>query len=290
MPDEVDVPSGESADDGGANGQITQLVAAYLDGKEIGERSRASLVASITGLSIQHARKRLAPNGPPWVVSELGKIAQHFGDRLGTLLAPIGSGPGPQETEVCEIEFDGRWYGAQAKVGVICAASKPGELVAVRHGQRWRIMPMEKVPQGAQAHEVTHINLFPKPSQNIRVAVLDDDASLARSLRDDLIGGGFSVTAFNSEEQFSGWLHHFDVFIIDFVLGAGKTATDLVQKIRDIKPDAPIVLLTGHAREAVSSEIASVVEMHRVEVLEKPAQIMILQSLITGRTQERRLP
>jgi ActR/RegA family two-component response regulator len=288
MPNEVDIPSDDSADDG-INRQITELVIAYLDGKEVGERSRASMIATITGLSIQHARRRLAPNGPPWVVSELGKIAQYFGDSLATLL----SGTGPDTScsgEVCEIELEGRWYGAQARVEAVASAPKVGELVAVRHGHRWRLTPIEKVPAGSEAHQVAHVSLFPRPSQNIRVAVLDDDASLARSLRDDLIGGGFSVTAFNSEEQLSGWLHHFDVFIIDFVLGSGKTASDIVQKIRDIKPDAPIVLLTGHAREAVSSEIANAVEMHRVEVLEKPAQIMILQSLIAGRSLERRLP
>jgi CheY-like chemotaxis protein len=289
MSSELDTPSGDSADDGGANRQITELVVAYLDGKEVGERSRASLVASITGLSIQHARRRLAPNGPPWLVSELGKIAQYFGDSLAALLSGIGP-DALRDGEVCEIELDGRWYGAQALVGMAAVTSKVGELVAVRHGHRWRLMPIEKVPVGIEAFAVAHVSLFPRPSQNIRVAVLDDDASVAKSLRDDLIGGGFSVTAFNSEEQFSGWLHHFDVFIIDFVLGSGKTAADIIQKIRDLKPDAPIILLTGHAREAVSSEIANVVEMNRVEVLEKPAPIMILQSLIAGRSQERRLP
>lgn len=289
MSSEVDTPIGDSADDSGVNRQITEQVVAYLDGKDVGERGRASLIASATGLSIQHARRRLTANGPPWLVSELGKIAQYFGDSLATLLSGIGP-DASRNGEVCEIEIEGRWYGAQAQVEAIASTSKAGELVAVRHGHRWRLMPIEKVPTGGEARKVAHVSLFPKPSQNIRVAVLDDDASLAKSLRDDLIGGGFSVTAFNAEDQLSGWLHQFDVFIIDFVLASGKTASDIVQKIRGIKPDAPIILLTGHAREAVSSEIANVVEMHRVEVLEKPAQIMILQSLIAGRTQERQLP
>ncbi len=288
MSNDDTVAHADSGDD--AHQQITAMVIAYLDGKDVPERGRGALISEVTGLSIQHARKRLTPNGPPWVVDELGKIARHFGDGLSDLLpfastdAKLGNG------QSCEIEIAGHWYGAQARVHGMTDGCRPGQMVAVRHHDRWRLVASEQVPPGTAAYEATHIALYPKPSQNIRVAILDDDVSVAKSLRDALIEGGFSASAFSFEGQLSDRLAEFDVFIIDFVLGEGKNACSIVEKIRGIKPLAPIALLTGHAREAASIEIAGLVRAHRVEVHEKPAQIIILESMIAGRLQERRTP
>ncbi|RUP35388.1 MAG: hypothetical protein EKK45_01180 [Curvibacter sp.] len=274
------------AHDSGTNRQVTEMVITYLDAKGVAERSRATVVAKATGLTVQHARRRLGPDGPPWVVSELGKITQYFGDKLASLL-PLLSACSDVDVEPCEIELAGHWYGAMAEVGEIARGCKAGELVAFRHNHRWRLVPLEQVPSGVDGHKVTRITVLPKPSQNIRVAILDDDASVANSLRDALSEGGLSATAFGLEERLAERLMQFDVFVIDFILGSSTTASAIVEKVRSAKPSALIVLLTGHAREDASSEIANLVRAHALHVLEKPAQIMILESLIDAHMQER---
>lgn len=287
MPIEGDVDH-KLTDDDPTHREITALVIAYLDRKGVSKTSRGSLVAEITGLSPQHARRRLTLDGPPWLVSELGKIARYYGETLAELLPTLGTSEAARDLQTCEIRFADRWYAAQALVGNLAKQCKPGEIVAFRHGHRWRLAPIEAVPSGSDAHEVSNIGLLPKPSQNIHVAILDDDDSVATSLREALVGRGFSVATFASEDLLAQRCAHFDVFIIDFVLGAGKTASAIVDKVREDHPLAPIVLLTGHAREAGSSEIATLVRSHGVEVQEKPAQVDILESLIESRLQDRR--
>ncbi|MGQ0597134.1 helix-turn-helix domain-containing protein [Aquabacterium sp.] len=287
MPIDGDVDH-KPTDEDPTHREITTLVIAYLDSKGVSKTSRGSLVAEITGLSPQHARRRLTPEGPPWLVSELGKIARYYGETLSELLPTLGTSEASRELQTCEIQFAERWYAAQALIGGLAKQCKPGEIVAFRHGHRWRLVPREDVPAGSDAHEVANIGLLPKPSQHIHVAILDDDDSVATSLREALAARGFSVTAFASEELLAQQCLQFDVFIIDFVLGAGKTASAIVDKVREGHPLAPIVLLTGHAREAGSSEIATLVRSHGVEVQEKPAQVDILESMIESRLQDRR--
>lgn len=287
MPTEGDADY-KPTDDDPAHREITMLVIAYLDSKGVSKASRASLVAEITGLSPQHARRRLTLDGPPWVVSELGKIARYYGETLAELLPTLGASEASRVLQACEIQFGERWYAAQALIGGPARQGKPGEIVAFRHEHRWRLVPIEEVPSGSEPHEATNIGLLPKPSQNIHVAILDDDDSVATSLREALVGRGFSVTTFASEEVLAQRCAQFDVFIIDFVLGAGKTASSIVDKVKEDRPSAPIVLLTGHARESSSSEIANLVRSHGVEVQEKPAQIDILESMIESRLPDRR--
>lgn len=270
--------------------EVTAQVIAYLDAKGVGERNRVSLIADITGLSVAQARRRLGPEGPTWTVEELVRVAQHHGDQLADVLVGADIGQGVDASQHCEIEIAGGLYGVQARIGSVATERKPSELVAVPNAHRWRLMPFADVIEGADCHEVTDLRLLPKLTQNIRVAILDDDASVAEALRDALVGGGLSAVAFASDEQLIERFAAFDVFIIDFVLAAGRTASSIIERIRGAKPKAPIIVLTGHAREAASGEIASLVRTFGVDVQEKPAQIMILESLIESRSDGWRQP
>lgn len=263
--------------------EITSRVISFLDGKGVPERGRVALIAEITGLSLVQARRRLTPQGPPWVVDELGALAEFYGEPLGSFLGLSGSASRSEAGQPCEIELAGVWYGARALIGKKVTPHSGSEIMAVRHETRWRLMPASCVPPKVVCHEVSGIQLLPKASQNIRVAVLDDDLSLAESLREALANADFSATAFASQEDLSSHLSEFDVFIIDFVLAPGKTASAIIEKIRAEKGQAPIIVLTGHARDAGNSEIAQLVRSFGVDVQEKPAEIILLISLIERR-------
>ena len=271
----------DQAQDTAVHREITARVLAYLDKKGIPERGRVSHVAEITGLSSVQARRRLTPQGPPWVIDELAKLASFYGESLGQFLG--GAHSEVARAEVAEIEIAGTWYGAAVQLGKAVAAQPNRDLVAVRIGQRLKLMQARDAVADAVCHEVLSMKVFPKASQNIRIAILDDDLMLAESLRGELVEADFSATAFGSEDDLAKHLPDFDAFIIDFVLAPGRTASTLVESIRRQSPQAPIIVLTGHARDASNREIANLVRTFAVDVQEKPADVVLLLSLIEGR-------
>lgn len=272
--------------DGGSWGQpeMSARVNAYLEAKGVRERSRASMVAEITGLSVPWARQRLKPDGQPWLVGELGKLCHYFGDELADFFAG-GVAASNDEAHSCEIEIGGRWYASKARIGGVTSERAPGTLVGVQEAQRWMIVPAEAVRADQPCHEVSDVQLHTKPSFNVVVGILDDDLALAEGLRDDLRAADYSSEAFAAEDQLLEEVARFDVFILDFLLAPGRTASSLVGKIRVAKPHAPIIVLTGHARDSGNNELATLIRNQGVDVMEKPAEVAILVSMM-----ERRLP
>ncbi|WP_230181418.1 helix-turn-helix domain-containing protein [Aquabacterium sp. CECT 9606] len=261
---------------------ITRQMAAYLEGRGVPERKQASFVSEVTGLSMAQARRRLG-EGPGWLIEEIILIVQHFEDSISTFFGATPLAKTPSANTACEMRIGDTWYGARAVIRKLVERPKVGQLVALRGAPRWKI-----IPYTAGAHspseeffEVADLTVLPKPSENVYVAVLDDDVSVASAVRDALNAGGFTAKAFSSEAELAPELDDFDVYIIDFLLGPGKeTASALVKGIRAKKPSAPILLLTGQARETLRAEIANLVSTFDVEIHEKPAQLMILESVI----------
>lgn len=261
---------------------ITRQMAAYLEGRGVPERKQASFVSEVTGLSIVQARRRLG-EGPGWLIEEIILIVQHFEDSISTLFGSATPVKASSTKTACEVRIGDTWYGARALIRKPVGQPKVGQLVALRGAPRWKIIPYAGGAHspGEEFFEVADLDVLPKPTENIYVAVLDDDVSVASAVRDALNAGGFTAKAFSSEAELAPELDDFDVYIIDFLLGPRKeTASALVKDIRAKKPSAPILLLTGQARETLRAEIANLVSTFDVEIHEKPAQLMILESVI----------
>lgn len=270
--------------------QLIERLNGYLRNKGIADRNRAALVAEVVGLSALQARRRMSPTGPGWNFDELAALAAHFGDPLVALLpldALNGSGGPGGEALPCEIEVAGRWYAATARVGGQAVRPKLGELVAVEDARRWRLLPVEQVAPGTPHFAVSDVRLLPQPSHNTWIAILDDDLSMAESLRQALLAEGYVAEAFADEAPLVERAVRYDAFIIDFVLSPGQTAAASVERIRKAKPHAPIIVLTGHARDESTGEIAALARSFGVDIQEKPAQIVVLTSLIDGKLASR---
>jgi FixJ family two-component response regulator len=79
------------------------------------------------------------------------------------------------------------------------------------------------------------------------VAIVDDDQSLRRSLRNLLESAGFRVTAFASAEELlkSSSGETFDCLVLDLRLD-GMSGFDLLQRLADTGSRIPVIILTAH--------------------------------------------
>lgn len=260
---------------------ISLCIARYLLAKGVPERKQATLVADITGLSIKQARLKLGA-GPAWSVDESMELAAHFGDGLVEIFA-VSNDKVSRGQQVCEVQVEGKAYAAMASVGASAIGdAKPDDLVACRSAGRWRVLPMRKVDSGVEdALKIVSLKVLCSANSGVRIAVLDDDLTVALSVRDAFASEGFSVAAYEYAADLERDINKFDVFIIDFFLGE-ETATRLIETIREAKPGNPVLVLTGRAREdaSVDAEIARLIRLSKVQVHEKPAQVQYMQSAI----------
>jgi FixJ family two-component response regulator len=79
------------------------------------------------------------------------------------------------------------------------------------------------------------------------VSVVDDDASLRRSVRNLLTSAGFTVQAFSSAEEFleSPQRTNTGCLVLDLRMG-GMSGLDLLKHLRATGWGIPVVILTAH--------------------------------------------
>jgi len=84
------------------------------------------------------------------------------------------------------------------------------------------------------------------------VAVVDDDASLRRSVRNLLMSVGFQVEAFASAEQFLEAPQRGSIgcLVLDLRL-TGMNGLDLLRHLGSIGSQIPVIILTAHGDDEV---------------------------------------
>jgi FixJ family two-component response regulator len=80
------------------------------------------------------------------------------------------------------------------------------------------------------------------------VSIVDDDASLRRSLRNLLMSAGFSAETFESAEVFleSGSLDNTGCLVLDLRM-PGMGGLGLLKRLADSGARIPVIILTAHA-------------------------------------------
>jgi DNA-binding response OmpR family regulator len=124
------------------------------------------------------------------------------------------------------------------------------------------------------------------PADSITVLAVEDDPTVLMVLEDDLADRGYSVvSARNSGEALhilGSEAYSVDVLIADIRLGSGIDGWEIARCAREIKPDLPIIYVTGDSyrdfdRESVSGGV----------VLKKPFSLIELavriRSLLAAR-------
>jgi FixJ family two-component response regulator len=93
-------------------------------------------------------------------------------------------------------------------------------------------------------------------SQNIYVAVVDDDESVCRSLSRLLRAAHFQPIAYASAEAFLADRKHpkFDCLVLDIQLG-GMSGLELRQRLSAVKDCTPVVFITAHDDPEVRAQV-----------------------------------
>ena len=93
-----------------------------------------------------------------------------------------------------------------------------------------------------------------RASRGVRILLVDDEQSVLRVTRELLTSQGFDVESFTDPQsalqQFQMDPSNFDVLVTDHNM-PGMTGADLSRSIRVIRPELPIILITGFASSSV---------------------------------------
>jgi FixJ family two-component response regulator len=93
-------------------------------------------------------------------------------------------------------------------------------------------------------------------SQNIYVAVVDDDESMCRSLSRLLRAAHFQAITYPSAEAFLADRKHpkFDCLVLDIQLG-GMSGLQLRQRLSAVEDCTPVVFITAHDDPEVRAQV-----------------------------------
>jgi signal transduction histidine kinase len=157
--------------------------------------------------------------------------------------------------------------------GAIIVKSRPGE------GTRFEVyLPAINSPSWAGEAIVSE---KPNPSAGLRVLFVDDEASIARLAQVMLKALGHTATTYGTPADGLAALKadpsRFDLVITDLTM-PGLTGVELARRIREIRPDIPIILSSGYADEVPEETLKA---LRISEVLPKPFQMQALGAAVT---------
>ena len=116
-------------------------------------------------------------------------------------------------------------------------------------------------------------------SKNRHVLVVEDEAEAARAMADYLTEEGFTVTTANDGKTgLAAYQAHSPDVVITDIRMPGFSGTELIQALRQIDADLPIIAVTGHLGE--TERIATGPGTAPVDVLKKPVSLMELSQKI----------
>ena len=113
------------------------------------------------------------------------------------------------------------------------------------------------------------------------VALVDDDASLLRSLERALVAYAYRVKTFTSAEQYLEGVEVGEVTcaVLDVQLGEGRSGLDLGAQIAQGRPATPIVFMSGTDDPEVRQRAA---EIGCIAFLDKPFSASRLVEIVMG--------
>jgi UDP-3-O-[3-hydroxymyristoyl] N-acetylglucosamine deacetylase len=113
--------------------------------------------------------------------------------------------------------------------------------------------------------------LINTPSSDRLVLVVDDEASIRQSLSAILTDEGLSVVeAADGEGAIKALIEHRPSLILLDIWMPGLDGLETLKKIKEISPDVPVVMISGHA--TISTAVAAT-QLGAVDFLEKPLEL-----------------
>ena len=278
---------------------VAECLSALMARCGVPVRQQAAQVAMLCDLSISQARRKL--KGASWTIDEVMALCRHyqvgldavFADPVflpASVAAPGASGQAssgvasyPATLYVDELMLD-----CDVRIGAQQDAAGGTSLLATLHPIKgWMVgSPGRLARESAHSprYSVEQLQLRPADTPPLaRIAVLDDDRHAADALVDWFQEMGFEAHSFQSAEALLAQrCPSFDAYVVDLILGGGRTSQGVVQRIRAEQPEAPIILLTGQLRDGTATEatLATILRTQGVTFFEKPVRPAVLTAAI----------
>jgi hypothetical protein len=264
---------------------VANRVGQLMDRHDIPKQKQTRALADVLLLSFAQAHRKMKGQSN-WTFAEIKGVAEAFGEPISVLVDPREEGGRIATNAVLDVGSKLlpclAWIGEEIRMG------KSPEYVAFHVAGVWRIYSPEDAPAG-QKFTVELIEIRPKQpdSDKPTIAVVDDDGGnetgelkTADTVCMYLNERGFNATAYYDAATFRDAIRRtvFDAFVVDWLLGT-ETAEAAIQDIRQSdNPRSPIFILTGQleAGNVNESDIARVITLFDVNVLEKPARLPLL--------------
>jgi CheY-like chemotaxis protein len=184
-------------------------------------------------------------------------LSEHFGASKDTLTSEATTDSVvPSEPQNATLVLGGRDLPAKLWLGNrIPAKSRRPKCVAIEGDEGWEVVESSEAPNVPQ-YFVERLELRFAESTPPRVAVVDDDASLAEGVADYLNMQGMAATAFSNPQEFVNSLERvtWEGVVLDWTLG-DWTGQEVMQYIsKSSSSAAPLILLTGILNTPSSEE------------------------------------
>lgn len=267
------------------------IVSSLLVAQGVSDHKWGQTIASIIGVHYTTAQRLLA-NEERFELGQLRLIAAHFGTTLAAMLNEPTIEAFGTDTFPGQILFDSD-VALPCRFTVSKSHNQPcPALVAYMQNDEYFVSPPSLCPPGVFTQAVS--TLFLADEINSReslpmIAVLDDVApkALVHFLRSE----GFNAEAFTEPEALIARIetgnNRPDAYILDWSLKHGQTALPVIQAIRSVSKDCPILLLSGTIQRNEGA-IGDAVTEYGIEVNVKPSMAPILSRRLAVLLKNRR--
>lgn len=285
---EVDFPAADHAPESQSTREAAQAVQALakqavellFEQEGVPDRRRSKKMAEVLGMSYHAAHRRMTGE-TPWSLEDLQVVASSFGRSLPDLFQPL------HDKKALPAMFVAGTFHSPCRLWLgssVDSASAPARLVAWQDGDLWMVGTASTAPKAAKhMTQVASVLLQPRVSDQPRVAVLDDDEGYTKVFKQALVALGYDVDAFNQPHPLLEVARErrYDAYVVDWILGDEGTAASLCNSLRELDPEALLILQSGQLAGAdVENDLLRTAMHLDMEPVVKPVRPSFLAAKI----------
>jgi len=237
----------------------------------IPKHRQAAYVGELFGIS-RAASHRRTHGTAAWTLEELQAIAEKFGETLPEMLGGGRLKGGTRATlQLGDVQTSCRiWLQPDDD------DFGGGPFVAMENAGSYIVVPASAAV-GQPTLRVQRIEIDQAVDKPPRIAVLDDDREVTKSICAGLREKGYEASPYNTIDALMAEIKRepFDGYILDWKLRGGVTVLPLIAMIREETKHGAIALVSGKFRDSTldTHEVAVASSNYNFPTFEKPVQL-----------------
>ena len=251
--------------------QAAHAVRALLGRHGIPKHRQAAFVGEFFGIS-RAASHRRTHGTAAWTLEELQSIAEKFGETLPEMLGGGRLKGGTRAT----LQFGDLQTPCRIWLQPADEEFGGGAFVAMENAGVYTVVPASAAI-GQATLRVQRIEIDQSVDRPPRIAVLDDDRDVTKSICAGLRERGYEASPYNTIDALMAEIKRepFDGYILDWKLRGGATVLPLIAMIREETKHGAITLVSGKFRDSAinTHEVAVASSDYNFPTFEKPVQL-----------------